>query len=365
MTDEKTRLSELRDEIDSLDQQIMQLISARAKCAQEVAHVKMAANPGQDVFFYRPEREAQVLRRIKEENPGPLPAEEMARLFREIMSACLALEKPMHIAFLGPLGTFTQAAALKHFGHSVISVPLPAIDAVFREVESGAAQYGVVPVENSTEGMVNHTLDMFIGSPLKICGEVQLRIHHHLLVSPKHKDQDITRIYSHQQSFAQCRQWLDTHRYGIERITVSSNAEAARRAAEEPGSAAIAGDMAAELYGLEKLSNSIEDRPDNTTRFLIIGREEVAPSGQDKSSVLVSMRNKPGALYAVLEPFHRHGISLTRIETRPSLSGTWAYVFYIDFEGHMDDELARKVLSEIDEEAVELKRLGSYPIGVL
>ncbi|HAC28330.1 MAG TPA: prephenate dehydratase, partial [Marinobacter hydrocarbonoclasticus] len=244
-------------------------------------------------------------------------------------------------------------------------VPLPAIDAVFREVESGAAHYGVVPVENSTEGMINHTLDMFMSSPLKICGEVQLRIHHHLLVSPKHKDEEITRIYSHQQSFAQCRQWLDTHRYGIERITVSSNAEAARRAAEEPGAAAIAGDMAAELYGLEKLANSIEDRPDNTTRFLIIGREEVPASGHDKSSILVSMRNKPGALYQLLEPFHRHGISLTRIETRPSPSGTWAYVFYIDFEGHMQDDRISKVLAEIDEEAVELKRLGSYPIGVL
>jgi chorismate mutase/prephenate dehydratase len=244
-------------------------------------------------------------------------------------------------------------------------VPLPAIDAVFREVASGAAHYGVVPVENSTEGMINHTLDMFMSSPLKICGEVQLRIHHHLLVSPEFRDQEITRIYSHQQSFAQCRQWLDTHRYGVERVTVSSNAEAARRAAQEPGTAAIAGDMAAELYGLEKLANSIEDRPDNTTRFLIVGREEVPASGHDKSSILVSMRNKPGALYQLLEPFHRHGISLTRIETRPSPSGTWAYVFYIDFEGHMDDEQARKVLAEVDEEAVELKRLGSYPIGVL
>ena len=249
MSDEQARLGQLRNDIDRLDQEIMDLISKRAECAQEVARVKMEANPDEDVFFYRPEREAQVLRRIKESNPGPLSGEEMARLFREIMSACLALEKPMHIAFLGPIGTFTQAAALKHFGHSVVSVPLPAIDAVFREVESGAAHYGVVPVENSTEGMINHTLDMFMSSPLKICGEVQLRIHHHLMVSPKHQGQDIVRIYSHQQSFAQCRQWLDTHRYGIERVTVSSNAEAARRAAEEPGTAAIAGDMAAELYG--------------------------------------------------------------------------------------------------------------------
>lgn len=365
MSDEQTRLGELRDEIDSLDQQIMNLISARARCAQEVAHVKMAANPQQEVVFYRPEREAQVLRRIKEANPGPLPAEEMARLFREIMSACLALEQPLRIAFLGPAGTFTQAAALKHFGHSVISVPMAAIDAVFREVESGAAHYGVVPVENSTEGMVNHTLDMFIGSQLRICGEVQLRIHHHLMTAQGNEGKPLSRIYSHQQSFAQCRQWLDANQHGVERVTVSSNAEAARRAAAEPGTAAIAGDMAAELYGLSILSSKIEDRPDNTTRFLIIGREYVGPSEHDKTSVLVSMRNRPGALYRLLEPFHKADISLTRIETRPSPSGTWAYVFYIDFEGHMDDPAISKLLEGLEEDAVELKRLGSYPVGVL
>lgn len=365
MSDEEARLGELREQIDRLDAQIMDLISARARCAQEVAHVKMDANPGQEVVFYRPEREAQVLRRIKEANPGPLPDEEMARLFREIMSACLALEQPMRVAFLGPAGTFTQAAALKHFGHSVISVPMPAIDAVFREVESGAAQYGVVPVENSTEGMVNHTLDMFISSPLRICGEVQIRIHHHLMRSAGETDQPLTRIYSHQQSFAQCRQWLDVHHYGVERITVSSNAEAARRAANEPGSAAIAGEMAAKLYDLEIVAEKIEDRPDNTTRFLIIGREAVSPSGHDKTSILISMRNRPGALYQLLEPFHRAGISLTRIETRPSPSGTWAYVFYIDFEGHMEDAAISQLLEGLEEDAVELKRLGSYPTGVL
>lgn len=365
MSDEEARLGELREQIDRLDAQIMDLISARAQCAQEVAHVKMDANPGQDVVFYRPEREAQVLRRIKEANPGPLPDEEMARLFREIMSACLALEQPMRVAFLGPAGTFTQAAALKHFGHSVLSVPMPAIDAVFREVESGAARYGVVPVENSTEGMVNHTLDMFISSQLRICGEVQIRIHHHLMRRGGEKDQPLARIYSHQQSFAQCRQWLDVHHYGVERITVSSNAEAARRAASEPGSAAIAGDMAAQLYDLEIVAGKIEDRPDNTTRFLIIGREAVSASGHDKTSILISMRNRPGALYQLLEPFHRAGISLTRIETRPSPSGTWAYVFYIDFEGHMDDPTISQLLEGLEEDAVELKRLGSYPTGVL
>ncbi|MAL98514.1 prephenate dehydratase [Hydrocarboniclastica marina] len=359
------RLSQLREEIDRIDGELLQLISARARCAQEVAEVKTAAGDGSDPVFYRPEREAQVLRRIKAENPGPLPSEEMARLFREVMSACLALEKPMRVAFLGPVGTFTQAAALKHFGHFVNSAPMAAIDEVFREVESRQAHYGVVPVENSTEGMINHTLDMFMTSPLKICGEVQLRIHHHLLTAPDREEGTIARIYSHQQSFAQCRKWLDSHWHGVERVTVSSNAEAARRAREEPGTAAIAGDMAAELYGLTKLAATIEDRPDNTTRFLIVGREDVAPSGKDKTSILVSMRNKPGALYQLLEPFHSHAISLTRIETRPSPTGTWAYVFYIDFEGHVEDETVKSALAQVEAEAVEVRHLGSYPLGVL
>lgn len=364
MTDEKTRLGELRDEIDSLDQQIMALISARARCAQEVAHVKMAANPGQDVFFYRPEREAQVLRRIKEQNPGPLPAEEMARLFREIMSACLALEKPMHIAFLGPVGTFTQAAALKHFGHSVISVPLPAIDAVFREVESGAAQYGVVPVENSTEGVVNHTLDMFLRSPLKICGDVELRIHH-LLLSKEADLAAVARVYSHQQSLAQCREWLDARLPNAERIAVSSNAEAARRASQETGCAAIAGETAGEIYGLTALVRNIEDDPANTTRFLVIGRQRVPPSGKDKTSILVSARNQPGALYRLLEPIARHQLSMTRIESRPSRLSTWDYVFFMDLEGHCEDPEVARALEELQAEAAMFKWLGSYPQAVL
>lgn len=365
MGSETKALAELRDQIDSLDQQIQKLLNERAACAQRVADVKTRAQAKNEVVFYRPEREAQVLRRVMERNEGPLGDEEMARLFREIMSACLALEKPMHIAFLGPQGTYTQAAALKHFGHSVVSVPLGAIDEVFREVESNSAHYGVVPVENSTEGMISHTLDMFVNSPLKICGEVKLRIHHHLLADSETDATKIERIYSHQQSLAQCRKWLDSHWRKVERIAVSSNAEAARRVKNEKNAAAIAGDMAAELYGLVKIARNIEDRPDNTTRFLIVGREAVPPSGDDKTSILVSMRNRPGALYHLLEPFHTHGISLTRIETRPSTTGTWAYVFYIDFEGHYDNEDVQKVIREISKEAVEIKHLGSYPVGVL
>ncbi|PIE42902.1 MAG: prephenate dehydratase [Gammaproteobacteria bacterium] len=363
---EKKALSEIREQIDAIDQEIQHLINRRAACAQKVADIKTRSLVDADqAVFYRPEREAQVLRRVKESNEGPLDAEEMARLFREIMSACLALEKPMHIAFLGPEGTFTQAAALKHFGHSVVSVPRVAIDEVFREVESGAAHYGVVPVENSTEGMVSQTLDMFMSSPVKICGEVQLRIHHLFLAAEEARPEDIVRVYSHQQSFAQCRQWLEANWRNVARVTVSSNAEAAKKAKTEPGSAAIAGAMSAQIYGLQTMAENIEDRPDNTTRFLIIGRENVLPSGHDKTSILVSMRNRPGALYRVLEPFHRHAISLTRIETRPSPNGTWAYVFYIDFEGHVDDEKVVLVLDQLAAEAVELKTLGSYPVGVL
>lgn len=365
MVDEKVELSALRVQIDQLDEQIQDLINKRAQCAQKVADVKQAASGGQPVQYYRPEREAQVLRKVMERNKGPLPDEDMGRLFREIMSCCLALEKPMEVAFLGPEGTFTHAAALKHFGHFVQSQPLAAIDEVFREVESGQANYGVVPVENSTEGMVNHTLDSFVDSSLYISGEVQLRIHHHLLAPASQKLEQIERVYAHQQALAQCRKWLDSHCPTVERIAVASNGEAARLVSEETGAAAIAGDMAAERYTLTKLSENIEDHPDNTTRFLVIGSEVVPPSGRDKTSILVSVKNKPGALYHVLEPFHRHNISLTRLETRPSHSGTWAYVFYIDFEGHIEDEGVKAVIGEISPDAVEIKHLGSYPIGVL
>jgi len=365
MSDEASVLGALRQRIDQLDEQIQELINERAECAKQVAEVKLRDKSETDAVFYRPEREAQVLRRVMERNRGPLSNEEMARLFREIMSACLALEKPLRISFLGPAGTFTQAAALKHFGHSVNTAPVATIAEVFREVEAGAAQYGVAPIENSTEGMINHTLDMFLTSPLKICGEVQLRIHHHLLVGPGMDMSKVNRIYSHQQSLGQCRQWLDAHWPTIERVAVSSNAEAARRAAKEQDSAAIAGDMAAEQYGLTAVARNIEDRPDNTTRFLIVGRERVGRSGHDKTSILVSTKNRPGALYSLLEPFHRLGISLTRIETRPSPTGAWTYVFFIDFEGHVDDPFVQQALQEISGNAVELKLLGSYPLGVL
>lgn len=365
MSEKLPSLDAIRSEIDGIDAEIQRLISARARCAQQVAEVKKATEPEATVF-YRPEREAQVLNKVMARNEGPLHPEEMARLFREIMSACLALEHPLRIAFLGPNGTFTQTAALKHFGHSVKTVPLANIDDVFREVAAGSVNYGVVPVENSSEGMVSHTLDSFLDSNLRIIGEVELRIHHHLLVAEGTQLASISRIYSHQQSLAQCRKWLDANFPKAERVAVSSNAEAARRIKGEWHSAAIAGETAAELYGLTKLHERIEDNPNNTTRFLIIGREAVARSGDDKSSIIVSVRNnEAGALYSLLEPFYRRGINLTRIESRPSKHDVWTYVFFIDFEGHQDDPLVQEVMAELEPRMRQVKWLGSYPRAVL
>ena len=352
----------LRDQIDALDLQIMQAISDRARCAQQVAEVKKQQG---DSAYYKPEREAQVLRQIMEQNSGPLDNEEMARLFRQIMSACLALEQPVKVAFLGPEGTFTQEAALKHFGDSAISVPMAAIDEVFRDVLAGSCNYGVVPVENSTEGVISHTLDSFMDSSLKICGEVELRIHQNLLIGPNTNKDNITRVYSHAQSLAQCRQWLNSNLPNVERVAVSSNAEAAKRVQGEWNSAAIAGDMSCQLYGLEKLNDKIEDNPDNSTRFLIIGRQEVPPSGDDRTSIVVSVQNKTGALHDLLEPFRRNNVDMTRLESRPSRSSKWSYVFFIDFVGHIDDESVAAVLKELSADVADLKVLGSYPRAVL
>lgn len=361
MADDK-KLIELRNRIDHLDKQLLELISKRAECARQVAEVKKEAAEG---VFYRPEREAQVLRRVLENNAGPLNDEEMARLFREIMSACLALEEPVKVAYLGPEGTFTQQAALKHFGKSAVTLPMAAIDEVFREVIAGAADYGVVPVENSTEGVVNSTLDSFLDSSVYISGEVELRIHQHFLVGPNTREENITRVYSHAQSLAQCRKWLDAHYPRIERIAVSSNSEAAKYVKGEWNSAAIAGDMAAELFGLTKLREKIEDRPDNSTRFFIIGSQKVPPSGEDKTSIIVTTHNHPGALHDLLLPFHEAQIDLTRIETRPSRTTKWNYVFFIDFKGHCQDPAVARVLEKLRGRVAEVKMLGSYPKGVL
>ena len=365
-------LDQLRQQIDGIDVQIQELLSQRAQCAQKVAEVKLKEFERQNgkadlsqVMFYRPEREAQVLRKVMERNKGPLEAKTVAHIFREIMSACLALEKPIEVAYFGPAGSFTNAAALKHFGHSALALPQPSIAAVFAQVESGQCKFGVVPVENSTEGMVSHTLDNFINSPLKICGEVELRINLHLLVNANTDAKKIKQICAHPQALAQARNWLDSNWSHVEIVPVSNNAEAARMASEQEGIAAVAGDLAAEQYGLAKLASNIEDYANNTTRFLIVGRSDVPPSGSDKTSIIVSTHNKPGALFHLLEPFEREGVMLTRIDTRPSRTENWAYLFFIEFEGHRQDEKVGKILAEIEAKSVMLKMLGSYPRAVI
>ncbi|MFT5063986.1 MAG: chorismate mutase/prephenate dehydratase [Gammaproteobacteria bacterium] len=370
-SDTAVKLGTVRDEIDSIDRQMLELISARARCALRVAEIKSGSTDPEEQEhddFYRPAREAQILRLVQETNPGPLSGETVARLFREIISACLALEGPLKVAYLGPAGTFTEAAAYKHFGHFVDTKPQAAIDEVFREVDSGAANYGVVPIENSTEGVINHTLDEFLHSSLKICGEVSLRVHHQLLSRCKNKA-DIQAIYAHGQALAQCRKWLDMNMPGVERIAVGSNAEGAIRAADKDNCAAIASEGAGHIYGLTIVASNIEDEPDNTTRFLVIGRQVVPQSGDklgsDMTSIVAAAPNKAGMLQDLIEPFSTHGVSMTRIESRPSRKEAWDYVFFIDIQGHVDDPKVRTALESVKDSATLFKVLGSYPAAVL
>jgi len=355
-------LSDLRNKIDAIDKKILQLINQRAGIAVEVAKTKIAE--GETGCFYRPDREAIVLRRIKALNQGPISDDAAARLFRELMSACLALEKPLQVAFLGPEGTFTQQAAYKHFGHAACVIAATSIDDIFKLVENEQCQFGIVPVENSTEGVITHTLDRFISSSLQICGEVEIRIHHNLIGSVSLLS-EITEIYSHQQSLAQCRKWLNRTLPDVSLTAVSSNAEAAKLAVGQPGKAAIAGEVAAELYNLQILEKHIEDEEDNTTRFLIIGQQTANSTGSDKTSLLISTGNQPGALHKIIEPFAEFGISMNRIESRPSHQALWEYVFFIDIDGHCHDDQIRKVLESLKQRANTVKVLGSYPKAVL
>ncbi len=354
-------LAELRRQIDEIDQSIQTLITQRAEIANEVARSKSKANFGG--FYYRPEREAQVLRAVKERNNGPLSDEALLRLFKEIMSACLAQQKALNIAFLGPEGTFSEMATYKYFGHSVKAMPESTIDHVFAEVEAGVADFGVVPIENSTEGAVNHTLDMFISSPLKICGEIDLPIHHNLM-SKQNSLTGVKVIYSHRQSLAQCRAWLRAHAPGIDTVAVSSNAEAARKASFNEHTAAIAGESAAGMYGLNIIHANIEDQVDNATRFLVIGKQVLAQSGDDKSSLMIAGRDEPGVLFQILKPLNDFGISMKRIESRPSKVAKWDYVFFIDVEGHIEDESLSNAIAEMKRFTSNLKVLGSYPKSV-
>ncbi|MGH8719600.1 MAG: prephenate dehydratase [Burkholderiales bacterium] len=350
-------LSKHRARIDALDEEILKLINERAAHARSIGEIKNGE-------VYRAEREAQILRRVREKNPGPLPAEAMAALFREIMSACLALEKPLAVSYLGPPGTFSQAAALKHFGQSAGAVACGSIAEVVRKVEAEAVNYGIVPVENSGEGAVGQTLDLMLQTPLKVCGEVMLRVHQQLL-SRTGNVNEIARVYSHSQSLAQCEAWLNSNLPRAERVAVGSNAEAAKLAAKEENAAAIAGETAAQLYQLQVVAQNIEDDANNTTRFWVIGTCDCAPSGKDKTSLVMSAKNRPGAVHELLTPLARHQVSMTKLESRPSKTGLWEYVFFVDIEGHQQEKNVALALAELDELAMFLKILGSYPVAVL
>jgi chorismate mutase/prephenate dehydratase len=351
-------LSRLRSEIDALDADILAKLNARAALARKVGALKV----GQ---AYRPEREAEVLRRIKANNPGPLPDEVVARLFREIMSACLALERPITVAYLGPQGTFSELAASKHFGEGADLKAQASIDEVYRSVEAGASDFGVVPVENSTEGAVGRSLDLMPQTTLKTCGEVLIRIHHHLMASDQIPMKSIQRVFSHGQSLAQCHEWLNVNLPHVERVAVSSNAEAARRASLEPFSAAVAGEMAAGHYKLTILSSNIEDEPNNTTRFLVLGNYDPKPTGRDKTSLVLSAANRSGAVYEMLTPFAQRGVSMSKFESRPSRVAMWEYLFFVDIEGHQSDANVADALVELRKIAGYVKVLGSYPQAVI
>jgi chorismate mutase/prephenate dehydratase len=358
-----TTLPEARAQIDALDEKIQSLISERAHVAEAVRDIK--AKAGADGDHYRPAREAEVLRRAMERNRGPISNEVMARLMREVMSACLALESPLTVAYLGPEGTYTQEAVYKHFGHSVEARAKRAIDEIFRDVDSGETAYGVVPVENSIGGIVSNTLDELATANLSICGEVLLPVHHHLMAKVERIDQ-VKVIFSHAQSLSQCRHWLDANLPNASQAVVSSNGAAAQQVSETGIGAAIASKAAAELYGLNVLASNIEDDPSNTTRFLIIGRKLSDPTGRDKTSLVFSAhKGSPGALFELLAPFANAGINLTKLESRPSRRAAWDYNFYVDIDGHCEDPAIKPVLDEIRQRAALFRVLGSYPQAVI
>ena len=357
-------LSEIRECINDIDERLQALISKRAQFAQKVGVAK--GELGSAVDYYRPEREAEVLRAVVERNKGPLRDEEMLRLFREIMSACLAQQEPLKIGFLGPEGTFTQTAVYKHFGHSVRALPFHTIDEVFQEVECGVADFGVVPIENSTEGSVNNTLDMFLTSPLKISGEIEFKIQQHLMGKMKELEK-VERICAHEQSLAQCRGWLREYLPHVELIGMSSNAAGARRARDEEGTAAIGPEVAADVYELRVMVNNIEDRPDNATRFLVVGRNLLAASGADKTTILVSTSDTAGGagvLHQLLLPLAEHGVNMTRIESRPSGRKKWDYVFFIDIEGHAEEAPVSDALAQLEKNSSLFRVLGAYPKAI-
>ena len=356
MTD---KLQPLRQQIDAIDAQILALLAQRGRIAQEVGHVKAET----DAPVFRPEREAQVLRGVAERNPGPLKSQDVQTIFREVMSACRALEKRVTVAYLGPAGTFSEQAVYQQFGSAVEGLPCVSIDEVFRATEAGTADFGVVPVENSSEGAINRTLDLMLATTTVISGEVSIPVHHSLMTKTGSMD-GVTVVCAHSQALAQCQVWLNLHHPGIERRAVASNAEAAVIASRDPSVAAIASEMAGEQYGLGVVQAHIQDDPHNRTRFAVIGALNTAPSGRDHTSLVLAVPNKAGAVYNLLAPLAKHGVSMTRFESRPARIGTWEYYFYVDVEGHRQDEPVARALAELQDNAAFFKLLGSYPVAL-
>ncbi len=353
-------IKKLREQIDKLDSQILDLLNKRAEIVLQVGKIKSQHN----LEVYVPSREEEIYKRLEQANRGPFPSSAIKPVFREIMSASLSLEKPLRVAYLGPKATFTHLACMQKFGLSAEFVPVRSIEDVFLEVERNQVDYGVVPVENSREGIVSHTLDMFVDSDLHIWGEILVKISLCLLSKAKQLE-GISKIYSHRQPIAQARGWLRENLFNAKIIEVGSTAEAAEEAAADPESAAIASELAARLYNLNILQDSIEDSANNYTRFLIISQALRPPTGKDKTSIVFSIKDRVGALYSMLQPFHKRNVNLTKIESRPSKKKIWEYIFYLDMQGHIEDSNIKAAIDELSERALYLKILGSYPVGEL
>ncbi|QRN40836.1 MAG: prephenate dehydratase [Neisseriaceae bacterium] len=347
-----------REKIDHIDLRLLELINERASMAQKIGEIKGTA------AVYNPEREAKVLNRLREKNIGPLSDESVIRLFREIMSECLALEKPLSVAYLGPQGTFTQQATIRQFGHAAKTIACQSIDEAFHLVEIRQADYLVVPIENSTEGGVGRTLDLLVSTPLLVHGEVTLRIHHQLL-SKANQLKDVKKILAHPQALAQCHEWLNKNLNLVPKIPVSSNAEGAKIAQDDPSIASIGSIIAAEIYQLNVLGFNIENEANNSTRFLALGHQTTQSTGNDKTSLIISAPNQPGAVHYLLEPFSQHKISMSKLESRPSRGGLWEYIFFIDIEGHIQDKNVQLALDELKKRASFVKWIGSYPVSPL
>ena len=354
----KEELKRIREKIDELDTELLNLINQRASLAIEAGETKKKE------VIYKPEREADILRKLKKTNSGPLNEQQISNIFKEIISSCRAQEDELDVAFLGPEGTYSESAVKKNFGSSVSKSATETIEEVFKDVAEGKSDYGIVPIENSTEGPINQTLDCLADFNLNICGEVEMLIHHSLMGLNQAFPKEGFEIHAHEQTLAQCKNWLDAHCPDVKRVPVSSNAQAAKNAKDNSGILAIAGSLASEKYGLEIIRRNIEDYSENTTRFIVIGFQEVSSTGEDKTSLLVTTKNESGALYNLLKPIQKNGLNLTHITYRPSKINKWHYSFFFDFEGHKEDKKVKSLLDELSATNSEIKLLGSYPNSV-